>query len=164
MPTYLRVWSLGLFSSIFFLHIHKQKKIKKILVIFLPDREASLPRKEYCRCGPHPLQVTSPRARPPLVKGAGLIGPPSRNSRAGHSGLWPPLHCGDSKHLHRRLFQAPHCTLRLSHPSVGGNARGPEIVSQLDMQELGLGDHCWPTAHGLLGRRHPGPRLSHMAG
>ena len=32
-------------------------------------------KKEYCRCGPHPLQVTSSRARPPLVKGAGCIGP-----------------------------------------------------------------------------------------
>ena len=41
----------------------------------LPDREASLIKKEYCRCGPHPLQVTSSRARPPLVKGAGHIGP-----------------------------------------------------------------------------------------
>ena len=42
---------------------------------YLPDREASLIKKEYCRCGPHPLQVTSSRARPPLVKGAGCIGP-----------------------------------------------------------------------------------------
>ena len=41
----------------------------------LYDREASLIKKEYCRCGPHPLQVTSSRARPPLVKGAGHIGP-----------------------------------------------------------------------------------------
>ena len=39
------------------------------------DREASLIKKEYCRCGPHPLQVISSRARPPLVKGAGPIGP-----------------------------------------------------------------------------------------
>ena len=44
-------------------------------LINLPDREASLIKKEYCRCGPHPLQVTSSRARPPLVKGAGHIGP-----------------------------------------------------------------------------------------
>ena len=54
------VWNLGLFSSTFFLHIYKQKKLIK---------------KEYCRCGPHPLQVTSSRARPPLVKGVGHIGP-----------------------------------------------------------------------------------------
>ena len=43
-------------------------------VSYLPDREASLIKKEYCRCGPHPLQVTSSRAGPPLVKGAGNIG------------------------------------------------------------------------------------------
>ena len=43
----------------FFLHILKQKKLIK---------------KEYCRCGPHPLQMTSSRARPPLVKGADHIG------------------------------------------------------------------------------------------
>ena len=80
MPTSLGVWSLGLFSSIFFLHILKQKKKKKKKIdqegiLYLPDREASLIKKEYCRCGPHPLQVTSSRARPPLVKGAGHIGP-----------------------------------------------------------------------------------------
>ena len=75
MPTSLGVWSLGLFSSIFFLHILKQKKKKKIDQEGVPDREASLIKKEYCRCGPHPLQVTSSRARPPLVKGAGHIGP-----------------------------------------------------------------------------------------
>ena len=72
------VWSLGLFSSIFFLHIHKQKKKKKKKKkneVRNKDREASLIKKEYCRCGPHPLQVTSSRARPPLVKGAGHIGP-----------------------------------------------------------------------------------------
>ena len=56
------VWSLGLFSPSFFLHIHKQKKRKKLI------------KKEYCRCGPHPLQVTSSRVRPPLGKGASHIG------------------------------------------------------------------------------------------
>ena len=65
------VWSLGLFSPIFFLHIHKQKKKKLI-------------KKEYCRCGPHPLQVISSRARPPLVKGTGHIGPPFPEFRG-----WP---------------------------------------------------------------------------
>ena len=48
---------------------------KKRRDLYLPDREASLIKKEYCRCGPHPLQVISSRARPPLVKGASLIGP-----------------------------------------------------------------------------------------
>ena len=50
-----------------FIYYLKQKKM------YLPDREASLIKREYCRCGPHPLQVISPRARPPLVKGASCI-------------------------------------------------------------------------------------------
>ena len=45
------------------------------LCTYLPDREASLIKKEYCRCGTHPLQVTSSRVRLSLVKGAGHIGP-----------------------------------------------------------------------------------------
>ena len=45
------------------------------LITCLPDREVSFIKKEYCRCGPHPLQVTSSRVRPPLVKGVGHIGP-----------------------------------------------------------------------------------------
>ena len=32
MPTYLGVWSLGLFSPIFFLHILKKKKKKKTAI------------------------------------------------------------------------------------------------------------------------------------
>ena len=68
--TYLGVWSLGLFSPTFFSTSSKKKRAN-----CLPAREASLIKKEYCRCGPHPLQVTSSRARPPLVKGAGCIGP-----------------------------------------------------------------------------------------
>ena len=69
--SYLGMWSLGLFSSTFFSTSSKKKRN----FLCLPDREASLIKKEYCRCGPHPLQVTSSRARPPLVKGAGHIGP-----------------------------------------------------------------------------------------
>ena len=102
-------------------------------VNYLPDREASLIKKEYCRCGPHPLQVTSSRVRPPLVKGAGCIGPLFPEFRGWPLWFMASIALGGSKHLHRRLFQAPHCTLRLSHLSVGGNARGLEIVSQLDM-------------------------------
>ena len=59
MLSYLGVWSLGLFSPTFFSTSSKKKKLIK---------------KEYCRCGPHPLQVISSRVRPPLVKGAGPIG------------------------------------------------------------------------------------------
>ena len=66
---------------------------------YLPDREASLIKKEYCRCGSHPLQVISSRARPYLLRERAALAPFSRISGVGHSGSWPPLHCGDSKHL-----------------------------------------------------------------
>ena len=97
-------------------------------------KSTSLIKKEYCRCGPHPLQAISSRVRPPLAKGAGCIGPlfPDLRGRPlwfmASIALW-----GLHKTLHRRLFLAPHCTLRLSHLSVGGNTRGLEIVGQLDM-------------------------------
>ena len=67
-----------------FLHMHETMSVISVYaalssgvsVCILPDREASLIKKEYCKCGPHPLQVTSSRARPPLVKGAGPHWPP----------------------------------------------------------------------------------------
>ena len=76
------------------------------------------------------------------------------------------LHCtaGTPQTLHRRLFLAPHCTLRLSHQSVGGNTRGLEMVRPTRHVGAGLRGLLGPTAHGLLGRRHPSPRLSHMVG
>ena len=90
-------------------------------------------RRNTVGVGPTPYKWFLPELDLHLSREWATLAPFSRNSGVGHSGLWPPLHCGDSKHLHRRLFQVPHCTLRLSHLSVGGNARGPEIVSQLDM-------------------------------
>ena len=105
-----------------------------MLNAYLPDREATLIKKEYCRCGPHPPQVISSRVRPPLVKGAGRIGPLFPDFRG-----WPLWFMasialqGLHKTLHRRLLLAPRCTLRLSHLSVEGNTRGLEIVGQLDM-------------------------------
>ena len=134
MPTYLGVWSLGLFSPTFFSTSSKKKKLIK---------------KEYCRCGPHPPQVTSPRARPPVAKGAGCIAP--RNSGVGHPGLWPPLHCEDPKTLHGRLLLAPHCSPRPPHPSAGGNVRRPKIAGQLDMQEPGDGDYWGRLLTGCYG-------------
>ena len=100
----------------------------------LSDREASLIKKEFCKCGPHPLQVISSRAGSPLVKGAGCIGPLFPDFRS-LATLVHGLHCtaGTPKTLHWRLFLAPHCTLRLSHLSVGGSTRRLEIVGQLDM-------------------------------
>ena len=99
----------------------------------LPDREASLIKKEYCRCGPHPLQVTSSRARPPLVKGAGHIGPLFPEFRGWPLWFMASIALRGLSTPAPEVVPGPHCTLRLSHLSVGGNARGPEIVSQLDM-------------------------------
>ena len=98
------------------------------LCTYLPDKEASLIKKEYCRCGSHPLQVTSSRVRPHLSRMWATLAPFSQNFGVGHSGSWPPLHCGDLTSSHRRLFLMPHCTLRPSHLSVGGNAWRLEIV------------------------------------
>ena len=121
--------------------------------------EASLIKKEYCRCGPHPLQVISSRAGPYLLRERATLATPSRISGV-------DLHCtaGTPKTLHRRLFLVPHCTLRLSHLSVGGNTRGLEMAWPTRHVGAELRGLLGPTAHGLLGRRHPGPRLSHMVG
>ena len=47
------VWSLGLFSSIFFSTSINKKK-------YLPDREASLIKKEYCRLSASTLPTSDP--------------------------------------------------------------------------------------------------------
>ena len=82
MLSYLGVWSLGLFSPTFFSTSSKKKND----TVYLPDREASLIKKEYCRCGPHPLQVISSRARPYLLRERATLAAFSRISRVGHSG------------------------------------------------------------------------------
>ena len=121
-------------------------------------------KKEYCRCGPHPLQVTSSRVRPPLVKGAGHIGPLFLEFRGwplwfmasialrGPHQLAPEVVPGASLH-----FEAltPECGRECLETGDCGPARH---VGAGQWRLLGL------TAHGLLGRRHPGPCLSHMVG
>ena len=152
MPTYLGVWSLGLFSPIFFLHILNQKKKKKFI------------KKEYCRCGPHPLQVTSSRARPYLLRERAALAPFSRNSGVGHSGLWPPLHCGDSKHLAPEVAPGASLHSEALSPECGRECPGTGDCGPTRHAGAGLWGLLGPTAHGLLGRRHPGPRLSHKVG
>ena len=66
-------------------------KIVQLVAITLPfgsisDREASLIKKEYCRFGPHPLQVISSRARPYLLRERATLAAFSRISGVGHSG------------------------------------------------------------------------------
>ena len=118
-------------------------------------------KKEYCRCGPHPPQVTSPRARPYLLRERAALAPSSRISGVGHSGSWPPLHCGDSTNLAPEVVPGASLHSEALSPECG-NARGLETVRPTRHVGAGLRGLLGPTAHGLLGRRHPGPRLSHM--
>ena len=99
----------------------------------LPDREASLIKKEYCRCGPHPPQATSPRARPPLVKGAGLIGPPFPEFRG------RPLRLMASIALWGLQTPAPEV---VPGASLHSEAPSPEC----GRERPGTGD-CEPTRH-----------------
>ena len=130
----------------------------------LPDREASLIKKEYCRCGPHPLQVTSSRARPPLVKGAGHIGPLFPESRG-----WP-LWLMASIALRGPQTPAPEAapgaSLHSEAPSPECGRECPGTGDREPTRHVGAGLRGLLLAdcYGLLGRRHPGPRLSHMVG
>ena len=160
VPTYLGVWSLGLFSPTFFsTSLNKKKKL-----ILTTDREASLIKKEYCRCGPHPPQVISPRARPPLVKGAGCIGPLFPDFRG-----WPLWFMAS---IALRGLQTPctgGCSWRLialwgSLTWVWEGMPGTGDCEPTRPVGAGLRGLLGLTAHGLLGRQHPGPRLSHMVG
>ena len=89
---------------------------------------------------PHPLQVISSRVKPYLLREQAALAPFSRISGAGwFSGS--DLHCTarTPQTLHRRLFLAPHCTLRLSHLSVGGNTKRLEIVGNSTCRSRALG-------------------------
>ena len=82
-------------------------------------------KKEYCRCGPHPLQVTSSRARPYLLRERAALAPFSRISGVGHSGSWPPLHCGDSTNLAPEVVPGASLHSEALSPECG---RGLEMV------------------------------------
>ena len=98
--------------------------------------------------------MTSSRATPPLVKGAGHIRPLFQNSGVGHSGSWPPLHSGDLTNSHWRLLLVPHCTLRPSHLSVGGNAWRLWASSTCRSRAMGtIGPNCSRVARATT----PGP-------
>ena len=90
----------------------------------LPDREASLIKKEYCRCGPHPLQVISSRARPPLVKGVGHIGP-----------LFPEFQGWPLWFMTSIALQGPH-------------QLAPEVVPGASLHSEALSPECGRECHG----------------
>ena len=85
---------------------------------------ASLIKKEYCRCGRHPLQVTSSRARPPLVKGASHIGPLFPEFRG-----WP-------------LWFMASIALRRPHYLA------PEVVPGASLHSEALSPECGRECHG----------------
>ena len=76
------------------------------------------------------------------------------------------LHCTAGTSLPCALEVVPGAssTLRLSHLSVGGNATETGDCGPARHVGAGRWGLLGPTAHGLLGRRHPGPRLSYMVG
>ena len=130
----------------------------------IPDREASLIKKEYCRCGPHPPQLTCSRARPLLVKGAGHIGP-----------LFPEFQGWPLWFMASIAMQRPHELAQEVVPvaSLHSEALTSECGREcLETGDCGSARHVgagrWgllePTAHGLRGQRHAGPCISHMAG
>ena len=97
-------------------------------------------KKEYCRCGLHPLQVTSSRARPPLVKGAGLIGPLFPEFRGWRLWFMASIALWGSQNLAPEVVPGA---------SLHSEALSPECGREC----LGTGD-CGPTRHveaGLWG-------------
>ena len=107
-------------------------------------------KKEYCRCGPHPLQVTSSRARPYLLREQAALAPFSRISGFGHSGSWPPLHCRDSTNLAPEVVPGASLHSEALSPECGRNTRGLEMVRSTRHVGAGLRGLLGPTAHGLL--------------
>ena len=57
-------------------------------------------RRNTVGVGPTPYKWFLPELDLHLSRERATLAPSPRNSGVGHSGLWPPLHCGDSKHLH----------------------------------------------------------------
>ena len=92
------VWSVGLFSSIFFSTSIKKKKRILGLHCFSahPSTKEKLIKKEYCRCSvsPTPYKWLPPELDLHLSREPATLAPLSRNSGVGCSGSWPPLHCG----------------------------------------------------------------------
>ena len=104
-------------------------------------------KKEYCRCGPHPLQVTSSRANTYLEGRAGHIGAHFRDFRGQLTLVRkPPLHSEGCLTTSLHLEGPSHECERGVRCRVG---------SWLDKVTLDAGV-IWLTANGWLGRRPPG--------
>ena len=115
-----------------------------------PDREASLVKKEYCRCGPLPPQVTSPRARPPHARERATLSPPPE-FRGRPLWLMVPI-----------ALQGSHQPAPEAAPGAPLHSEAPTRVWEGMPRDRGPTWHVeagrWgllrPTAHGLLGQRH----------
>ena len=125
-----------------------------------PDREASLVKKEYCRCGPLPPQVTSPRARPPHARERATLSPP---------GIPGPAALAHGPHCTAGI--PPTCTggcsrcpiaFRGPHTSVGGNAQ--RSWANLACRSRAMGTIAADSSRAARATTHPGPHLSHMVG
>ena len=108
--------------------------------------------------------MISSRARPYLLSERATLAAFSRISEVGHSGLWPPLHCGDSKHLAPEVVPGASLHSEALSPECGRECPGTGDCGPTRHVGAGLGGLLGPTAHGLLGRRQPGPHLSNMVG
>ena len=114
--------------------------------------------------GPTPYKLFLPELDLHLSREQAALAPFSRISEVGHSGSWPPFHCGDSKNP--ALEVAPGASLHSEalSPECGREHQETGDCGPTRHVGAGLRGLLGPTAHRLLGRRHPGPRLSHMVG
>ena len=114
--------------------------------------------------GPTPYKWLLPELDLHLSRERAALAPFSRNSGVGHSGSWPPLHCGDSKNLAPEVVPGASLHSEALSPECGREHQETGDCGPTRHVGAGRWGLLGPTAHGLLGRRHPGPRLSHMVG
>ena len=114
--------------------------------------------------GPTPYKWFLPELDLHLSREWAALAPFSRISGLGHSGSWPLLHCGDSKHLALEVVPGASLHSEALSPECGREHQETGDCGPTRHVGAGLRGLLGLTAHGLLGWRHPGPRLSHMVG
>ena len=120
--------------------------------------QKNLIKKEYCRCGPHPLQVTSSRVGPPLVKATDHTGPLFLEFRGWPLWFMASIALQGPQHLAPGVVPGASLHSGALSPDCGGNVGGLGIVGRLGMWEPGDGGYwgllltgCWgdgTQAHG----------------
>ena len=99
-------------------------------------------RRSTVGVGPTPYKWPLPELDLHLSRERATLAPLSRNSGVGHSGSWPPLHCGDLTNSHLRLLLVPH-TLWGPHIWVWEGMPGD--------WRLWASSTCWSRAMGTTG-------------